>query len=311
MDAEHVEVGDTDHDESDDEESTLLYHYTTSTGLVGIVGKRQVWATESNHLNDPTEVSYASQVLESLLTDHAERVTEAQRDRTSGAVELLQRAYSDPNSEEQYVEDRSYITSFSTTDQSLTLWRLYAGQNGFCIGFDKDRLLEWIGPEPSGDPNAMYAEEREKYEGLRDNFHLEARVQEVEYGSEPVRSILDEVANLPVDDGDSGAHEVRLRSTFRRLSGIKHEAFADEREVRLVVQDNYHIPDPKVRVSPSGLLVAYRTVTFPFEAIRSITMAPGANGPRTRRALNALLSTGGRGAWGHVELRECDLPFVW
>lgn len=291
---------------------SLLYHYTSATGLMGIVKNREVWATESNHLNDPTEVSYASQVLVSLLTDHAAGESGVERTRTEHAIELLERAYSDPNSAEQYVEDRSYITSFSRTDHSLTLWRLYAGQNGFCVGFDKGHLLEWLGHDhPTGDRDSMYAEERERYDALVANFALAPRLQDVEYGSDPVLSVFHAVLAIPFDEGNSGANEGRLRETFKRLSGIKHEAFADEREVRLVVQDNYHVPDPKVRVSAAGLLVAYRSVVFPFEAVRSITMAPGANAPRTRRALNSLLSTGGRGAWGHVEVRGCDLPFVW
>lgn len=105
-------------------------------------------------------------------------------------------------------------------------------------------------------------------------------MQDVAYGSDPVRSILDEILSLPFDELDHYGYESRLRYTLRRLSGIKHEAFADEREVRLVVQDNFHLPHSDIRVSASGALVAYRKVVFPSEAVRSITMLPG--GPMRR-----------------------------
>ena len=102
-----------------------------------------------------------------------------------------------------------------------------------------------------------------------------------------------------------------MREVLKRLSGVKHDAFADEREARMVLQAQHNADDPSIRVSLSGALVAYRKVIFPFEAVRSITIAPGANVSQTRHALGSLLTSGARGPWSHVEIRECDIPFVW
>lgn len=298
-----------------DEVPARIYHYTSAVGLVGIIKNREIWATASNCLNDPTEISYASRVLVALLENRAEvdrDATDELRSKIALAVSLLKRSYNDPNSPDQYHEDHSFITSFSGSDRSLTLWRLYARQNGYSIGFDCRRLLEWLGEEDPGDNREdIHLDDSERRAAIKENFFLVPRLQEVQYGSVPVHSILEEVLSLPFDKGDSRGYESMLRSVFRRLSSVKHEAYADEREVRLVVQDEYHIPYSYTRVTAAGELAAYRKVVFPFEAVRSITIAPGANVPKVRRALRSLLSTGGRGAWEHVEVRECDIPFAW
>lgn len=295
---------------SSNDEPTL-FHYTNAHGLMGIIKHREVWATESNYLNDPSEVSFASETLVSLLTARLDRgVGPEEQERAESAIALLQRAYVDPHSPHQYREDRAFITSFSRSDQSLTLWRLYGGRNGFSVGFDENRLQEWIGHDDFlRDSPEIGREEQERRAGLRANFQLNARIQDVSYGAEHVVPILNEIMALPYGDE---AHEARLREVLKKLSGVKHEAYSDEKEARMIVQEQgHHAADPSTRVSASGALVAYRKIVFPFEAVRSITMAPGTNAPQTRRAIQSLLADGGRGPYSHVDLQECDIPFVW
>ena len=292
-----------------------LFHYTSAAGLIGIIQNRELWATESNYLNDPSEVSFASTVLISRLNERIGRgVSENELHTAQAAIALLEQAYVDPNSREQYLEDRAFITSFSRSDRSFTLWRMYGGRNGFSIGFDEERLGEWVGlgcPSSSeGVGNGI--EETEKLDAFEANFHLEARIQDVSYGAAPVDSILDDVMELSSEDPSLHLQEGRLREVLKRLSAVKHDAFADEREARLVLQaQGHHAADPSIRVSATGALVAYRKLVFPFEAVRSITISPGTNVSQTRHAIGSLLVSGGRGPWGHVEIREYDIPFVW
>lgn len=154
--------------------------------------------------------------------------------------------------------------------------------------------------------------EREEFDALRTNFQLSALIEDVSYGELHVAPILAEIMAVPFDLEQPYLYEGRLRTAMNKLSSIKHPAFEDEREARLIVREvHHHAVDPDVRVSASGALVAYRKVIFPFEAVQSITMAPGANAPQQRRALEALMTQGGRGPYSDVEIRECGLPFVW
>lgn len=290
-----------------------LFHYTNAVGLVGVIKKRELWATGSNYLNDPTEVSFAANVLVELLRERLGSDDGSEGARARAVIALLERAYVDPHSPEQYHEDRSFISSFSRSDESLTLWRLYGGRNGFSIGFDENRLLKWVGHDfPTGDIKSLSRQEQEEHDGLDANFQLSARIQDVSYGEDQGLPVLDKVLAVLPEEGNPFGYEWRVREVLNQLSSIKHDAYADEREARLIVREiHHHAVDPSVRVSATGALVAYRKIVFPFEAVQSITMAPGANASQTRRALEALMAQGGRGPYGHVEIRESDLPFVW
>jgi hypothetical protein len=46
----------TDHD--------ILYHYTSFAGLQGILANKRFWFTNYSHLNDPSEVCHALEILE-------------------------------------------------------------------------------------------------------------------------------------------------------------------------------------------------------------------------------------------------------
>jgi hypothetical protein len=288
-----------------------LFHYTNVVGLMGMISNREVWATGSNYLNDPTEVSFAAAVLAGALRARLEGEA-SDRERAEAALDLLS-TYTDPHSPDQDHEDRPFITAFSRSDQSLTLWRLYGGRNGFCIGFDESRLLQWTGHDfPASESNGLAVMESEKFDALQANYHLSANIEDVSYGDLHVAPILAEIMAVPLNLEQPHLHKELLRTAMNRLSSIKHAAFSDEREARLIVREkHHHAVDLDVRASASGALVAYRKVVFPFEAVQSITMAPGANAPQQRRALQALLNRGGRAPYGHVEIRESGLPFVW
>lgn len=119
-----------------------IYHYTNANALVQIIHNREIWLTESNYLNDPSEISYAAtEVLKVLAAKIEEEADVSRVDHLLKVREFLTRSYLDPNTLNQYVEDRSFIASCSRTDRSLTLWRLYAGRNGFSVGFDETKLL--------------------------------------------------------------------------------------------------------------------------------------------------------------------------
>ncbi|TFD13523.1 DUF2971 domain-containing protein [Cryobacterium sp. TMT1-2-2] len=267
-----------------------LFHYTNAQGLIGIVQNRELWATETNFLNDPAEVTFASAVLVSLLKERALDASENERSTISATIALLEKSYVDPNTPDQYREDRTFITSFSRSDQSLTLWRMYGRQNGFSIGFDEERLLEWIGqgfPSPSDREEADLGE-TERLDALVENYHLEARIQDVSYRAAHVESILHDVMQVSLDDPNLDLRESLVREVLKTLSAVKHDAYADEKEARMLVQAQHNASDPSIRASASGSLVACRKVVFPFAALRSITIAPGANASQTRHALGSL-----------------------
>lgn len=45
---------------------SLLYHFTTTDGLIGIISKSEIWATEILYLNDHSEAAYRYRLQEDL-----------------------------------------------------------------------------------------------------------------------------------------------------------------------------------------------------------------------------------------------------
>jgi hypothetical protein len=283
-----------------------LYHYTNATGLIGILNNRELWATGSGYLNDPTEIVFGARALAARLEiDERAGRTKELVDR---ALDLLKTQYILPHSPDLLVEDRAFITSFSRSDESLTLWRLYAGRNGFSIGFDEHLLMQWLNKAEMDGAN----EDVEENEALDRNYQLSAQVEEVLYGEPGIEHLVNAILAVDTTDIDAYAFDYRMRTAFAQLARIKHSAFADEREARIVLRrvgDFAH--DESVRISAAGSLVAYRCFQFPHDAIRSITLAPSANVPQQKSALQSLIADGGRGAYAHIDIRSSALPFTW
>src|SRR5690625_2626864 len=110
--------------------------------MLGIIRNRKLWATDFHFMNDPGEARYVSQELHGRLSSlHDDPSHEKYK-----LVEFLSNAYPDTKTAHEHREARAFITSFSDRDTHLALWRLYAGKNGFSLGFDQDELLAWVDP---------------------------------------------------------------------------------------------------------------------------------------------------------------------
>ncbi len=48
---------------------SVLYHYTTAQGLLGILESGSLWTTNSRFLNDPTEIEYATRLFRRVATE--------------------------------------------------------------------------------------------------------------------------------------------------------------------------------------------------------------------------------------------------
>ena len=63
-----------------------LYHYTTQTGLLGIIRDRQIWATHTQYLNDHREFLHAVDLvrgeIQRLLNEQNTQPGEASATRT-------------------------------------------------------------------------------------------------------------------------------------------------------------------------------------------------------------------------------------
>ena len=106
---------------------SILYHYTTQQGFLGIFKEKALWASSIRHLNDSTEFNYAFDIASRLLGNG-----EKFRESVTQAKELLLTLRQALG---------LYIVSFSSHPDQLSQWRAYCREgSGFNIGFDSQGL---------------------------------------------------------------------------------------------------------------------------------------------------------------------------
>jgi len=105
---------------------TIIYHYTTISGLIGIVTHCELWASDSQFLNDGTELSYASNIFFAEVQKLNLALVE-----DGGGYSLA------GSSLEEF---RMFITCFCEDRDLLSQWRGYGADQGYALGFDTDQL---------------------------------------------------------------------------------------------------------------------------------------------------------------------------
>jgi hypothetical protein len=111
----------------------LLYHYTSQTGLLGIINEEELWATKVHYLNDSKEFKLA---LGLILSEIDKRLVSADSD-TTDRLNILKDDISDISSV------HVFVLSFTTKGDLLSQWRAYgADGSGYSIGFDSKSIID-------------------------------------------------------------------------------------------------------------------------------------------------------------------------
>jgi hypothetical protein len=102
-----------------------MYHYTTVSGLKGIIENDNIWATNINHLNDWKEFKESThEFLKQFKGNKSAKLIEKIFDGASRST---------------------YVFSLSSKKDDLSQWRAYSPNgNGFSIGFSYSKLREML-----------------------------------------------------------------------------------------------------------------------------------------------------------------------
>jgi hypothetical protein len=114
---------------------SVVYHYTSVAGMIAILDSKSLWATEARYLNDSTEMTYAADEVIAPLVER--RVANEPHDRRT--YEVLEGIKGIAGLVKE--SGHRYVTCFCERDDLLNQWRVYAGNDGYSIGFDTSRLL--------------------------------------------------------------------------------------------------------------------------------------------------------------------------
>jgi hypothetical protein len=108
--------------------NSILYHYTSNQGFMGIVGSKKIWLTSLDGSNDPREISFPKELVLNILRI----LRRGEFSDTLGIMISILWAHIESALKSQAF----YTASFSTKKDELELWREYADRgSGVCIGF--------------------------------------------------------------------------------------------------------------------------------------------------------------------------------
>ena len=117
-----------------DRAESVLYHYTSLSGLEAIMQTRSLWASEIRYLNDAAEMQHTAKILQDEITGRLQRET--------GNDELLTQL-------RDWVLDRMenghmlFVVSFTTNGNLLSQWRGYGNVGkGVSLGLDPDTIYD-------------------------------------------------------------------------------------------------------------------------------------------------------------------------
>jgi hypothetical protein len=110
----------------------LLYHYTTHSGLAGIVNSKKLWATNLQFSNDASEMEDGKRIFERAIDDADRR----------GLLDEVREPFAHwyMNGPEDAIAAGIFGVCFSEKGDDLSQWRAYAPTGGYSLGFSGNEL---------------------------------------------------------------------------------------------------------------------------------------------------------------------------
>lgn len=254
------------------EDKPFLYHYTTGSGLLGIVESQQIHATSIAYLNDNEEhIGYFNRRLPALLDEAIADVLYSWPPVATAGVALSETEMKQKAAEftetmrsrmlELSLEmDDPYVASFSAPprldheDGILSQWRAYGSDGGYAVIFETagiERLLEL---EISAIHHQYLMIGDVEYYGSQGSD--EPRLQETLEDEKQVKAALKQfmITGTPTE----------LDPLYTSLVGLsvrhKHRGFREEAEIRIVALRS--IPKVRELEETDGELRPQREIIF-------------------------------------------------
>lgn len=203
-----------------------IWHYTSATGLLGIIQGQELWASSPRVMNDLSEVRYGEDLLRNELKNLLDfDISKDARQFIDEAVEF---------DFEAAISSSSFIVSASIDSDLLNQWAHYAGDDGFAVGLSAGKQLRTVGGPSS---KTTFTGKLPIIEAWFPVLYNAAEQKDT------MRRLLRFIASyLTVEadneETDSVARKSSLETARFLLQSIliqmKHPAFSDEREVRYV-----------------------------------------------------------------------------
>jgi hypothetical protein len=265
-----------------------LYHYTDANGLKGIIESQAIWFTSYAHLNDPGEIAYGVGITTTLLSE----IGRANDPRLKLFCDMVIDLFTHDNLRTAF---GFYIASFSRNGDDLGQWRAY-GDNGrgYALGFAPQffEVTEGLKANPTDNYITLPVAYGE-HEGRALLMPAIARALELvgEVISSEAAAMQDVNVGMPFFD--EMAKALIASQLILYSMAIKHEAYRNEKEVRLALVEQISKLSPHISTrTRDGEIVPFVKVAAPVreqKSIADIVVGPCAS-LRSEDGVRALLS---------------------
>ena len=269
-------------------ENNIVYHYTTGEALSSILLTKTLWVTNSNFCNDPSEIKYVFDVLNELNQEFGEHKNyDIFTNLLSQGVKIY-----------DVLLDKAptYILSFCKDKDLLPMWKYYACSTGYNIGFDVKLLYQNL----------------KKIKGINPTKAVDVHYSKIE--QELLKNVLEPSVSIVKDDNtpqkNKNFFQTFLTFLFPTAWFIKHPAYADEKESRMMIladlkeEENYE-KLVNNRITLKGSWIEYLKIPFDPKCIKSIMCSPQTSDLQLY-ALKKFLKHNG---YGNVVVDRSKIPY--
>jgi hypothetical protein len=249
----------------------VIYHYTTISGLIGIISGHELWASDCRFLNDGSEIIYA----ENIFYDEVQKIELPHLEYGNGGYRLPGPTLS---------IFRMFLACFCENGDLLSQWRGYAIDQGYSIGFRTTELkalaIGEVCPVQYGIPN-------------------------------PDEYFKEELETAKVPTAHPGVEEWHASMWIMpKLARIKHPSYSEECEWRILAQyPSYGEPLPMnaIKYRPSSLgPIPYFPIAFPPKCVCEIVIGPGNHTETRETAIREMLKNL---EYSDINIRVSNIPF--
>lgn len=199
----------------------IIYHYTDTYGLLGILEHKELWATDALLQNDTQELKSGRLELAAMLNEQGRSLANVADDAVRSCGEVMQSAAETlrggfPPEGEPYAN--VYVACFCQNGDLLSQWRGYAKGSGYAIGFHFDQPpnapWDWLGA------------------GEQEDVRFAMKLVQIDYDPLAVHPLASRIMTEIEPTGFPGAHgwSEAIEHILPALAGIKNKSFSEERE---------------------------------------------------------------------------------
>lgn len=269
------------------QDSTYLFHYTSTKGLIGILSSQALWFTDAQYLNDPEEQKYFYKILKHYpVIKHEINTAMFDTILEAGQATYFSQTNIMKNGQKTICPQRYYYFSFTRNEDSSGMWSMYTNNKGWNACFDVSKILECVSSSKVSWPTTIYHgpviyNENEQKEIIGEMIF--------EYAN-------DQLKLCKTDQDIKMAHDnVAAKVELCRLF-MKNPFFSSEDEFRLVLAFEPFSEDDNFKTGhqvKNGIPIPHKEVKIYDHSIEYIVSGPGLESELVEHAMFSLATKEG------------------